>query len=132
MCPCFGCGRPRCVNPRGGYHSHCGDTCRHAVCGGSHGAAAAAGGGGGRGSRAAPLSLSQVEARILELVDASVDGVLLGDLKRQYAEYFAAGPLDYKSFGCTKLRHLVGMLPSLEYHGCDETGQGYEYIARLA
>jgi len=46
LCPCPGCGRPRCANPHGGYYSHCGNYCRHARCGGSHGAAVGGGGGG--------------------------------------------------------------------------------------
>jgi hypothetical protein len=77
-------------------------------------------------------TLSDLEVRVLELVDASPNGhVRLVGLGPQYIARFATSlKVDYKSCGCTKLRKLVEMIPSLEYHGHEETGTGCESVSR--
>ena len=67
------------------------------------------------------LTLSDMEARILEIVDASPDGrVLLSQLGPQYSIRFDTKLyLDYNKLpelqGCTKDKLFVKMIPSLEY-----------------
>ena len=74
------------------------------------------------------LTLQEEEGRILELVDASPSGRLpLCSLPLQYKERFGS-PLQYKAFGCTKLKaFVIDRLPLVIYHA----GKGtHEFMSR--